>query len=165
MGSKKLTWGIFAVYFLALSWIILFKFQLSFQNLPELRNINVIPFGSSTILNGEIDFSETICNLLAFVPFGIFIGVLGQRKPFVKMAMPVFLTSLFYETVQYIFAIGGSDITDLIANTLGGITGIGLFFILLKAFKEKTYKIINIVSLMAAVLLIALISLLFLANS
>ena len=165
MDSKKLTCGLFVLYLLALTWIILFKLQLSFQNLPEFRSINLIPFGSSTIINGELDFSEIIGNLLAFVPFGIFVCVLGQRKSFVKMAIPIFLTSLLYEIIQYVFANGGSDITDLIANTLGGVMGIGLFFILLKAFREKTYKIINIASLIAAILLIALIILLFLANS
>ena len=164
MNSKKLTWGIFALYFLSLTWIILFKFQLSFQNLPQLRNINLIPFGGSTIINGTIDFSEIIWNALAFIPFGVLLCVLTQRKSFVKMITPIFLTSLFYETIQYVFAIGGSDITDIIANTLGGIIGIGIFFILLKAFKEKTHNIVNIVSLIAAILLIVSIALLFLAN-
>ena len=164
MNSKKLTWGIFVLYFLSLTWIIIFKFQLSFQNLPQFRNINLIPFGSSTIINGTIDFSEIIWNALAFIPLGILVCVLGQRKSFIKIVIPIFLTSLFYETIQYVFAIGGSDITDLIANTLGGIIGIGVFFILLKIFKEKTHAIVNIVSLIAAILFIILIALLFLAN-
>lgn len=38
-----------------------------------------------------------------------------------------FSVTLLYEVVQYIFAIGASDITDLLGNTLGGVIGIALF--------------------------------------
>ena len=57
--------------------------------------------------------------------------------PFLKKFIPIFLTSLFFETVQFVFAIGASDITDLLANTLGGVIGMGVFFILSKIFKAK----------------------------
>jgi len=165
MNSKKLTWGLLAIYLLALTWVILLKLQFSFETLDHLRNINLIPFGDSAITNGTIDFSEIIYNTLAFIPFGIFLCVLGQRKSLLKMVGIIFLTSLSYEILQYIFAIGGSDITDLIANTLGGVIGIGIFFFLLRIFKEKTCKIINIVSLIAAIFLILLIAVLLLVNA
>jgi Glycopeptide antibiotics resistance protein len=153
MQSKKLTQGLFVIYLLALTWIILFKLQFSFENLDHIRNINLIPFGGSVIVNGVIDFDEIINNAVAFIPFGVFMCMLQREKSFFQRIAPIFLASLFFETVQFIFAIGASDITDLITNTFGGVIGIGIFFIFSKIFKEKVYKVINIVSLIAAVVI------------
>ena len=45
MKSKKLTLGLLIFYLVALTWIIVLKMQFPFSgNLPELRNINLIPF-------------------------------------------------------------------------------------------------------------------------
>lgn len=54
LNSKKLTRGLLIVYLAALIWIIIFKMQLSFQGLPHLRNINLIPFAESMVTNGKI---------------------------------------------------------------------------------------------------------------
>lgn len=81
MKSKKLTAGLFAFYFLALTWIILFKMQFSWRDLPHLQGINLIPFGASLVVNGRMNLGEIIQNALAFVPFGIFMRVLLQKKP------------------------------------------------------------------------------------
>mgnify|MGYP006994495498 CR=1 FL=1 len=77
MKSKKLTLGLLIFYLVALTWIIVLKMQFPFSgNLPELRNINLIPFGGSLIVNGEVSFSEIIKNVLVFIPFGILISLL-----------------------------------------------------------------------------------------
>ena len=54
MQSKKLTKGLFIVYLLALTWIIIFKLQLSFKDLDHLRGVNLIPFRGYVIVNGTI---------------------------------------------------------------------------------------------------------------
>jgi glycopeptide antibiotics resistance protein len=99
------------------------------------------------ILNGLPSYNEVIYNGLVFVPFGIFMCMLRKNKSSVRLIVPVILTSLFFEVAQYIFALGASDITDLLANTFGGIIGIGIFFILHKICKEKVYKVINTTAL------------------
>ena len=50
MQSKKLTKGLFIVYLLALTWIIIFKLQLSFKDLDHFRGVNLIPFRGSVIV-------------------------------------------------------------------------------------------------------------------
>ena len=60
--------------------------------------------------------------------------------------------------------IGASDITDLLANTLGGVIGMGVFFILSKIFKAKVNKVVNIFSLIGAIILVIFICLLLLLN-
>lgn len=159
MESKKVTKCLLAVYLLALIWIVIFKLQFSFDHLPHIRNVNLIPFGDSTIINGTIDFDEIIANLIAFIPFGILIGMLFEGKSFIKKVSPIFFTSLFLETIQFVFSIGASDITDLLMNTVGGILGIVLFLALSKILKNKTIKILNILCLVGAILLFSLIGL------
>ncbi len=164
MQSKKLTKGLLVVYLLALTWIIVFKLQFSFKDLDHLRNVNLIPFQGSVIVNGVISLGEIYNNIFAFIPFGILICTLLPQKSFLKKVAPIFLTSLLFEIIQFVFSIGASDITDLIANTCGGIIGIGVFFILSKIFRTKVFKVINTVSLIAAIILIMFIGFLLLSN-
>ena len=80
MKSKRFTLGLLIFYLFALTWIIIFKLQFSFENLPHIRNINLIPFGQSVIVNGKMDFDEIIQNALAFIPYGLFIHVLWEEN-------------------------------------------------------------------------------------
>ena len=164
MKSKKCTLGLLIFYLVALTWIILFKFQFSIADLPHLRNINLIPFGNSVIVNGTIDFSEIIQNLLAFVPYGLFIHILWEEKPLLKQFLPIICTSFLFEIVQYIFAIGGTDITDIITNSLGGFLGIVIAIAISKILNKNWIKVINVISLIGAILLTLFISMLLLAN-
>lgn len=50
---------------------------------------------------------------------------------------------MLFEVLQFIFAIGGSDITDLLGNTLGGMIGSGVYVVFRKLFRTKVNKILN----------------------
>ena len=152
------------MYLLVLTWIIVFKLQFSFSGLPAIRNINLIPFGESVIVNGKISFTELIKNVIVFIPFGILISVLRDKETFIKKIIPIVLTSLLFEVLQFIFGIGASDITDVINNSLGGVIGIAIAFGISKIFKNSWKKIINIVSIIFAVILVLFILVLVLAN-
>ena len=157
-----LTAGLLVVYLFVLTWIILFKMQFSFQGLPHFREINLIPTGS-VIVNNQIDYSNTIYNVLAFIPFGIYISMLKPNWSFLKKIVPIAGVSLLFETLQFIFAIGVSDITDLIGNTLGGIIGVGVYFVFFKLFSTKTNKILNVLALIGTCI-VALLPLLILTS-
>lgn len=64
-----------------------------------------------------------------------------------KLLAIVGLTFAF-EIIQFIFAIGRTDITDVLSNTLGGIIGIGIYALLSKVLKSRTNKVINVVALL-----------------
>lgn len=164
MESKKITKVLFLFYLAGLTWIILLKMQLSWKDMPEIRNINLVPFGQPAMTNGTTDFDEIIGNILAFVPFGIFTGMLLEKESFLIKVVPVFFTSLLFEVAQYIFAIGASDITDLLMNTTGGIVGIVLFLILAKLFKDKTVKIFNTICLAGAAFMSVFIGIILVVN-
>ncbi|HAU5111697.1 TPA: glycopeptide resistance protein VanZ1 [Clostridioides difficile] len=168
MKSKKynITKGLFIVYIIILTWIILFKLQFDVSSIEtmNLRSINLVPFAGSLIINNKVDISGIILNVAIFIPFGIYICMLKEEWSFIKKVIPIFITSLAFETLQYIFALGASDITDLIGNTLGGIIGIAVFMLLSKIFKNNTIKIINILAFIVTIIVVLFLGLVIFAN-
>ena len=164
MKSKKMTVGLLIFYLIALVWIILFKLQFSTADLPHIRNINLVPFAESVIVNGKLDVSEIIKNGVAFIPYGVFVHILWEQKSFVTRCVPILATSLLLEVLQFVFAIGASDITDLIMHSLGGIAGILIGVCLQKIAKINWIRIINIISFIGAVLMTVLIAILLVVN-
>lgn len=162
-----LTKVLFGIYFILLSWIILLKTEFSLQHLYGVRTINLIPFGDSLIINGKIDYSEIYLNILIFVPFGIYLSMLKPNWSKGEKVIPIFLVSLSFETLQYILAIGATDITDLIGNTVGGFLGVLTYVILNKLFKDarKTNKYVNVLAGLVTAGIIILATLLILVNS
>lgn len=162
-NQNKITVGLLVLYLFALTWIILFKMQFSFQDLryfTDFRGINLIPFAGSVIKNNQIDIGEIIYNVLAFIPFGIYISMLKPNWSFLKKIVPIAGVSLLFEVLQFIFAIGGSDITDLMGNTLGGIIGVGVYIVFRKLFNTKANKILNVLASIGTICIFTLILLL-----
>lgn len=157
---------LFIVYLIVLTWIILFKMEtdLSLLSGVKQRSINFVPFAGSLIVNGRIAVSEILMNVLAFVPFGIYIAILRPRWKFIYKVFPAVGVSFLYELLQYILAVGASDITDLIGNTLGGIIGIGLFFICSIVLGRKNVLILNILATIGTVLVVLFLGLLVVVN-
>lgn len=162
--KNTLTIVLFMIYVLALIWIILLKLQFSFTEIDRVRSINLIPLQGSVIINGIVSLNEIFDNIIVFIPFGIYINMLKNKWSFIQKVLPIISVSLTFEVLQFIFAIGRTDITDLLGNTLGGIIGIFIYAVLLKIFKNKTIKIINTVALILTVCALALITLLLIAN-
>ncbi|MET1249037.1 VanZ family protein [Sporolactobacillus sp. STCC-11] len=157
--QKILTLLLFTIYFLALTWLILFKLQFSIPDHVG-RVINLVPLLGSFDDNGTLRFSEIRANILAFIPLGIYICMIKTSWPFVKKMLTIVGLTFVYELIQFIFAIGRTDITDLLSNTLGGIIGIGVYALLSKVLKDRTNQIINglaAVFTIAALLLVALL--------
>ena len=96
--SKKMTMGLLLVYLIVLTWIIVFKmdFDISLLQCTNFRNINLIPFGDSLVVNGHIDASEILLNVIAFIPFGIYLSIVKNEWNFFQKVLPIFLVSLSY---------------------------------------------------------------------
>lgn len=162
--EQRITLGLFLFYLILLTWIILFKMQVSLSAFGHLRSVNLIPYGASVITNGKADFDEIFENILAFLPVGVYVSMLKPEWSFLKRLLPAFGISLFYEIMQFVLAVGASDITDLINNTLGGIIGIVIFALLQKIFGEKTVKVLLFSAALCTILLVLLIAALLTAN-
>ncbi len=157
---------IFGIYVLILIWIVLFKTAFSFAEIQWLRierSVNLIPFHYGTDV-GSVHTRETILNTLVFVPLGLFCRVLNISGK--KTVLYGYGSSFAFELCQFAFAIGASDITDIITNTLGTVVGVFLYALLRKIFhdKQRTDKIINVTATVALLLFAALTLLLFVAN-
>lgn len=150
------------IYFLLLVWIILFKLSFSFSDLETLRSINLIPFYYSN--QTSFHLREVMDNVLIFIPLGILLKMLNIENK--KIIFLGFILSFTLETMQFIFSIGASDITDIITNTTGTIVGLFLYLILEKCLKDKTKtnQILNILGMIGSVLFIFLILLLIIGN-
>lgn len=133
MNSRSKT--LVAAYAAILLWLILFKFSVHFASVLNYdnRSINVIPFSHSSGSSGEI-----VDNVLVFIPFGLLLGVNFKRLGLWRKLLVVFVFSLTAEVLQYILAIGASDITDVITNTLGGLLGLMAYDLARRHMREES---------------------------
>lgn len=156
---NQLTYILFAVYLFSLVWIILFKFDLSFTNIGSMRNMNLIPYSEPTRLNGEIVRSEMYLNMLIFVPFGVYLDMLFKKWHFIKKTGSLIVASLFLEGLQYLLAVGISDITDVIHNVIGGLIGILLYKMIEKLLQDQSraQNIMNRVALLGTVSMVSIL--------
>lgn len=153
---------VFGIYFVLLTWLVLFKFTTSLSELPSIRGINLIPFYYDQETSTHL--SEVFYNMIVFVPLGVYIQILRDKWKITTKCFIILLTSFLFEVIQFIFAIGASDITDLIGNTLGGLIGI-LFCIVMRKITTKKYiATINLLGGIIEVVFIGLIVLLLVAN-
>ena len=157
MMTKILSGGLLAIYVVLLVWLVLLKLKL---NLPLLfqdqqRSLNLIPFGAPAIIKGRINYGEMIMNCVIFIPFCLLLNANLKRFTFLTKLAIIFIFSLLVELLQYILAIGATDITDLITNTLGGFIGLQLYDLSNKHISTKTLDRM-IISIGVIVLLIFL---------
>lgn len=157
---------LFTIYLVLLAWIILFKLQINLSDIDHTRSTNLMPFHYSTSVGGWFHFKEVRDNVLIFIPLGIFLSMLASQMKLRSKILILVGTSFAFEGLQYILAIGSSDITDIITNSVGGIIGIALYLLLLKAVKnkQKTDMVITIAAGVVTVLFLGLISILLLSN-
>ena len=161
-NRNKLTIALFVIYMLLLTGVILFKLPFFSSEISDgIRVINLIPFQGSFDDSGTIDFREIRGNILIFIPLGIYICILKSKWTFMKKVLPIVALTLAFEAIQFIFAIGRSDITDVLDNTLGGVIGIGIYALLFKIFKNRTVKVVNILALVVTVFVVLSFAYLF----
>ena len=86
---------------------------------------------------GRLESIQYIMNILFFVPYG-FLFLWKQNWKFVLVTAAV--TSALIELTQYVFALGWCEIDDVISNTLGAMTGFGLFLMTRKLLNQIVGK-------------------------
>lgn len=157
---------LFIIYLVILVWVILFKLQFSLGDIDHTKSINLIPFHYSTAVGEQFHINEVMDNILIFIPFGILLSMLAPKMKLQNKVLIICGTSLVLETTQFLLSIGSTDITDVITNTLGGIVGIALYALLLKAVKDKQKidTVISVVAGIVTVLFLGLMAVLLLSN-
>jgi glycopeptide antibiotics resistance protein len=125
---------LFVAYLLILLWLVLFKFSYDPVGVVrdfQTRSLNLTPFAYA-------NKNEVIANLIAFIPFGVMLGVNFRKLVFKYKIAVIFAFSLAVEMIQYVLAIGATDVTDLIMNTLGGFAGLSVYDLASKQTDDQT---------------------------
>jgi glycopeptide antibiotics resistance protein len=156
MASKMnlLSKTVLSIYLIVLLWLVLFKFSahpLSVLSNYQRRSLNLIPFAGTSLSN----LYQIIENVIAFIPFGLLLNINFKEINFRRKLAYICALSIIIEITQYIFAIGSTDITDVITNTLGGLIGLLFYDAAVEDIKSK--KVDEFIVLGNAVLLIVFI--------
>jgi glycopeptide antibiotics resistance protein len=153
--KKILSGSLFALYLVILLWLVLFKLKVNISSVFDHhhRSLNLLPFAAPSRVHGEIGFGEMIYNCLFFIPFGLLLDVNFKKIGFLPKLAFIMFFSISVEIIQYIFAIGVTDITDVITNTLGGFIGLTLYSLFNKYIhSNKLDRTINIIGAVIFVL-------------
>lgn len=142
-------------YLVVLIRIVIFK-QVALYNLFAAigsmeRTISISPFKSLLdMINNNISVTRILENILGniaiFIPFGLLLPIVQKDKS-KKIILYGLITSALIEIIQYVFALGSSDIDDLTLNTLGTIIGYLLYKIIHKKARADTLTAISIIVL------------------
>jgi glycopeptide antibiotics resistance protein len=162
--GKILSRGLLALYLVILIWLVLFKFSFNISSVLDYQNrsLNLIPFAAPSIVNGGINFREIIYNCIVFIPFGLLLNVNFKKVGFLPKFAFILVFSLTAELIQFIFAIGATDITDLITNSVGGFLGLKLYGLSNKYINnEKLDRVIISVGTLLLVLFISMVAIQF----
>jgi glycopeptide antibiotics resistance protein len=159
--SRALLVALFDLYLVLLTWIILWKLELPYiggaVGLPHPWKL--IPF----VPSGDANWSnplEVLANVLFFVPFGLYLGLLAPAWRWWKHATIFALASLVLELTQHFISVGSFDSTDVIANTAGGLVGLGLLAV---ARRRLSSAVLNRILVVGAALLVLAIVLFILS--
>lgn len=154
ISSKIIIYILFATYLAYLFDLVFFKYRSAFTGINDITTLklylkhsaNFQPF--KTIMNyinnigninNHIIITNILGNIVAFMPFGVFLPLALRFKGILKIMIHSFFLSFFIETVQLTFRVGSFDIDDIILNTFGGLLGY-IFYLLATKFIHSYNK-------------------------
>lgn len=141
---------LFVIYLALLIWIVLWKLDVVWVGGTQ-RSIKLVPFVPSGGA-GASNPIEVVTNLVLFVPFGVYLGLLAPTWRWWKHMGVIAGASLGLETTQYVLAVGSADITDLVVNTAGGVAGIGLLALAHRVLHARTTIVMTLACVVGTVL-------------
>ncbi|MGH1550397.1 VanZ family protein [Leifsonia poae] len=137
---RVVLFALFAVYLGLLAWAVLWKL-----GMPTLdggtRAVKLVPFVAGDGY-GDNTLPEMVANVALFVPFGIYAGLLARRRRWWQVAVAAAMLSVGFETLQFVLAVGSSDVTDVILNTTGAVVGVAVLAVVRGAFRERTSSVL-----------------------
>ena len=97
---------------------------------------------------------------------GIYLQMLMPKVKLYAKIMMITGTSFLLETTQYVLAIGRSDITDVLTNTVGGLLGLIVYLMVARLIgnRIKANRLFSILAGIVSVVVIGLLSFILFAN-
>lgn len=133
---------LFAAYLVLLMWLVLWKLDAPWTVAAGERVVKVVPF-AATAHAGASEPVELVLNLVIFVPFGVYLGLLVPSWPWWRVAGALAGASALLEVAQYVLAVGSSDVTDVVVNTAGGLAGLGLVVLARRRFRAGATTVVT----------------------
>ncbi|MGN0160901.1 MAG: VanZ family protein [Lachnospiraceae bacterium] len=136
---------VFVVYIMMLVYFMFFADSLGRNQGLANYHYNIIPFKEimrfmryHRILGMKAVLANLLGNVIAFIPFGVFLSALSNHRFNWKEMMFLSMDlSLAIEVLQLISKVGSFDIDDIILNTLGGVAGYFIFLMMMKKRKKN----------------------------
>ena len=131
-------WCLFILYLLSLAYFLFFAEATGRTFSERSYQYNLIPLHEIRrflIYRRQLGAAAVILNLagnvLAFVPFGLFLPLLVKRvRSFGKTVLFGFEFSLLVEILQLYSKVGSFDVDDILLNTTGVWIGYLLFYLI-----------------------------------
>ena len=118
LSDRSLTWVLLILYLIFIAYMTIINRETDGSVIRWTLPANYYLFFADR---------EILSNIWLFVPLGAILYKLSNMQEII--ALPITLT-LIIETTQFIFDIGTFELTDLIANSLGGLVGILIMYLL-----------------------------------
>lgn len=128
---------LFFAYLLMLSYFLFFSEGFG-RTVDGGYRYNLIPFHEirrffryAHLLGWKAVVVNVFGNVIAFMPFGYFVPRISKIPigP-IRTTLMCFAFSFIVETIQLFFRLGSFDVDDIFLNTLGGILGYILFYLI-----------------------------------
>jgi glycopeptide antibiotics resistance protein len=151
-GGSALVSALFVIYLILLAWMVLWKLEVPWIGEAALlpRPIKLVPF----LPSGDAGASapqEVVANLLLFVPFGIYLGLLAPSWTWWAKTGVFVGASMALEITQHLISVGSFDITDVIVNAAGGLAGLGLLALVRRSLHARTAAVVTRICLIGTV--------------
>lgn len=139
--NKKVKIFFFSIIILDILYVTLINRHINSSNLivllPLQSYINL--FFSDWKNAAVFAWRQIIGNVLIFIPFGMLVLELFNKKSLKVCAISGLVFSLLIETIQMIFSLGKAETDDIINNTLGAIFGF-LIYYSIENFRNRNFK-------------------------
>jgi len=77
---RGLLWVLFALYAAMLVWVVVWKLEVPHIGRGGIREVKLVPFAPDAC-DGASAPSEVLANVLLFIPFGVYLGLLAPMWP------------------------------------------------------------------------------------
>lgn len=141
---------LFLIYFVILFYFLFFAESMGRTYSERTYHYNLVPFLEIRrfityyqVLGMKTVLLNILGNILAFLPFGLFLPFFSRRCRRLWYTMFYsFELSLLVELIQLVSKVGTFDVDDLMLNTLGGVLGYFLYKAVaaVVVYREKHHK-------------------------
>ena len=154
--TKAFSRVLLVIWLILLVWGVLFRFKVvPFSALLTGSSLNLVPFAGMFSSSAAVLLPQFFCCMAVFVPLGKLFTSLNKPKSVLGRVALGAAIGIALEAAQYVFGLGYSDITDVIAYALGTLLGVVIHVGTSKLMRARADMLYNVIILIIELMLIA----------